>query len=438
MNWPAPARITERIVLRVLVLGFALVVLMLSLGGFLAVRSTKAIEDDAAQVGREQLAVARLLNDVQAGQNTMAAILHQLAPGQDSIDREALLRELETADGALSRIATSAMGSPEAAQWRELDQAVRVFSRGVREAVHRGQSLRVTDLAPLFNLHDRVVQTEQRLLELSERRIEETERRIETQSRDLSANARWLLGACLLLSLLCAAITLLFAHTSIRKLEAQASELSRVSWHMLETQESLARRFSHELHDELGQSLAAVKANLTAGSTTDWAARRADCVELVDQSIANVRQLSQLLHPVILDDFGLDAGLRWLSEGFAQRTGIRTEYHSDFSGRLQDPAETHLFRIAQEALTNVARHSGATVVRIDLRRSGERRLQMVVEDNGRGLAQEQGRGLSLGMIGMRARAQEAGGEFRLSAAEGHGVRIEVEVPLPAEKEGTVA
>ena len=439
MAWLEPARITERIVLRVLVLGFALVVALLSLAGFVAVRSTRAIEDDAAQVGREQLAMARLLNDVQAGQNTMAAVLHQLAPGQDSINRAALLRDLESADRALEKVAVAATGSPEAPRWRDLDLAVRAFSRGVRGALERGPALRAAELGPLFNLHDNVVRIEQELLELSEKRMEATERRIETESRDLAANSRILLGACLILALLCAVITVFFARASIRKIESQASELSRVSWHLLQSQESLARRFSHELHDELGQSLAAVKANLTSGSTTDWAARRADCVALVDESIANVRELSQLLHPVILDDFGLDAGLRWLTEGFAQRTGIRTEYQSSFADRLDDQTETHLFRIAQEALTNVARHSGASVVRLDLHRLGDR-LQMVLEDNGRGLREGSAptpARPSLGMIGMRARAEEIGGEFRLTTPPQTGLRIEVEVPLPGARETNV-
>jgi signal transduction histidine kinase len=434
MAWLEPARITERMVLRALVLGFALVVALLGAAGLVAIRSTRAIEDDAARAGREQLAVARLLNDVQAGQNTMAAVLHQLAPGQEAVPRESLLKDLETADRALSNLAASASGAPESARWRELERAVSAFSRGVREALQKGRVTRAADMTPLFELHDRVVRLEQELLITSEERIEATERRIETASRDLAANSRILLGAGLVLALLCAVVTIAFAHSSIRKIESQASELSRVSWHLLQSQESLARRFSHELHDELGQSLAAVKANLMAHSSADWMARRDDCVALVDQSIANVRELSQLLHPVILDDFGLDAGLRWLAEGFSQRTGIRTEYRSTFNERLDEMVETHLFRIAQEGLTNVARHAGATLVRLDLHPAGGR-LQMVLEDNGRGLREgSTGARTSLGMIGMRARANEAGGGLRLSAPPQGGLRIEVEVPFTRAKE----
>jgi signal transduction histidine kinase len=230
-------------------------------------------------------------------------------------------------------------------------------------------------------------------------------------------------------------LTLFFARRSIRKIENQASELSRVSWHMLQDQESLARRFSHELHDELGQSLAAVKANLNLGKPSDWAARRADCANLVDAAIANVRELSQLLHPVILDDFGLDAGLRWLTEGFEQRTGISTRYVSDFNLRLRDDVETHFFRIAQEALTNIARHSNASAVRVELSEL-HGVLSMTVEDNGRGLDGVQLKQPSIGMTGMRARAKEVGATLHfeqsdIGTAKGKGLRVAVHVPLQA-------
>src|SRR5260221_12807291 len=98
-------------------------------------------------------------------------------------------------------------------------------------------------------------------------------------------------------------------------------------------------------------------------------ARLNDCVKLVDEAIGNVRQMSQLLRPTILDDFGLEAGLRWLAEGFQARTGTEVKVVSTYSGRLPDETETHLFRIAQEALTNIARHAGAKHVEIKLQSS---------------------------------------------------------------------
>jgi len=212
--------------------------------------------------------------------------------------------------------------------------------------------------------------------------------------------------------------------------------LGRVSWHMLEDQEATARRFSHELHDELGQSLTAIRTNLSAldGGAQSTPARVQDCLHLVDEAIGNVRQLSQLLRPVILDDFGLEAALRWLAEGFSTRTGIAVDVESHYSGRLPDETETHLFRIAQEALTNVARHSGAKRVRMKLETRGEE-ICLSIEDDGRGLpgaAPANGRGM--GMIGMRARARSAGGDLNVRSRPGEGVLIEVRAPIRNEND----
>jgi signal transduction histidine kinase len=214
-------------------------------------------------------------------------------------------------------------------------------------------------------------------------------------------------------------------------MEWQTGELSRVSWHMLENQENTARRFSHELHDELGQSLTAIKANL-AGIQSERHAedgRLRDCLTLVDEALRNVRELSQLLHPTILDDFGLDEGLRWLAEGFTQRTGIAVDYSSGFNGRLPNETETHLFRICQEALTNVARHSGATHVSIRFRAEGKD-ICLSILDDGCGLVdRDMTRQEGMGMIGMRARARSAGGILDLRRAGQKGVLIEVRVPI---------
>jgi two-component system sensor histidine kinase UhpB len=162
--------------------------------------------------------------------------------------------------------------------------------------------------------------------------------------------------------------------------------------------------------------------------TSDLESLRSDCLHLVDESIANVRELSQLLRPVILDDFGLDAGLRSLTEKFAQRARIELRYESDVAARYADATETHLFRIAQEALTNVARHSGATVVRVSLTESGGW-LRLTIADNGRGIPEEgDGSPRGLGLTGMRARARQCGGTVELKATPGGGVQIQVVVP----------
>jgi signal transduction histidine kinase len=242
----------------------------------------------------------------------------------------------------------------------------------------------------------------------------------------LATESAGLVGGCLTVALGCALVTVRIAAGVFRQMESNTGELSRVSFRMLEAQESVARRFSHELHDELGGSLTAIKTNLAvlAADPADRA-RLEDCVKLVDESISNVRELSQLLRPTILDDFGLDAGLRWLVERFSERTRIPVDYRSTFDGRLADETETHLFRIVQEALTNIARHSGATQASIHLR-ADDGFVRLTVSDNGHGMAEDRRNGM--GLSGMRARARSAGGELKLDSKPGAGVTVEAWAP----------
>ena len=136
MDFPIPGQLTEHRVLRVLVGGFALVVIFLGVAGFVAIRGTRAIEEDASKVVREQLVMARLFNEVQAEQETLAAVLHQLTHVPDSIDRDKLLHNLEDADIQLTRIAQSGSDTPEPERWQRLVRTTRDFSSEVREALH--------------------------------------------------------------------------------------------------------------------------------------------------------------------------------------------------------------------------------------------------------------------------------------------------------------
>jgi signal transduction histidine kinase len=237
-----------------------------------------------------------------------------------------------------------------------------------------------------------------------------------------------LLGAAVVLSIACAVKTTQTANQAIRRARWHAKELSRLSGHVLETQESVVRRLSRELHDEFGQSLSAIEANLAAitPATAEQASRIEDCMLLIQDAIGNVRELSQLLRPSILDDFGLSPGLRWLAESFQQRTGIEVAARIEYDARLPDESETHLFRIAQEAMTNVARHSGAKRVELTLSEQNGR-VVLNVSDNGRGLSERNGRG-GFGMMGMRERMRAAGGELYVHSTP-QGLTIVAEVPI---------
>jgi signal transduction histidine kinase len=255
------------------------------------------------------------------------------------------------------------------------------------------------------------------------------EARIEGQSQELLDHVTWILGACFLLAVAGSTATIWMIHRAFQQLEWQARELSQVSWHMLDSREQIARRLSHEMHDELGQTLTGLKGMLKRVKPSDLDAMRKEMIEVLDGVLRTVRELSQMLRPVILDDFGLDAALRWLTERFTERTQIHLEYQSNFSERLRENMETHLFRIAQEALTNIARHSGATQAWVRLEVS-DKLVGLTVEDNGHGIAGSMISGQpSLGMVGMRARARELNGELRVENRDEGGLRIRVKAPV---------
>ncbi len=246
----------------------------------------------------------------------------------------------------------------------------------------------------------------------------------------------WTFAGCVALWLACAVWAVNASTGLFRRLEQQAAALTRLQFQFLETQENTARRFSHELHDELGQALTAVKANLSALRTQNEPARVDDCMKLVDQAINDVREMSQLLRPTMLDDFGLDAALRSLTDSFSQRTGIAMHYQSSLAGqRLADRAETSLFRIAQEALTNVARHAEASEVTVELARR-DSQVHLSIRDNGKGMeivkTKANARSLNsggLGIAGMETRAQACGGQFTVQSTVGKGMNVEVTCPI---------
>jgi signal transduction histidine kinase len=434
-----PRQITHQNIFRVLIAGFSLVILLLLAAAVVGVRNIRAIQQNAASLVREQSVTNRLVDELQTQQTNLSEVYSVLARDPDSVDYDRIMSQLDAADRDIDRISAEGAQTAERDLWARLKQSSLDFSREARRllSVESPETFASLDL---FRHHGTFASVAARLIEAEYRKVSAAQEQIDHRSSRLLAASFLFAAPSVLLALLFAVVTVRMVGRLTREMEWQAAELGRVSWHMLEDQEATARRFSHELHDELGQSLTAVKTNLTAldaGGQADHA-RVEDCLHLVEEAIGNVRQMSQLLRPTILDDFGLEAGLRWLTEGFAARTGIEATLESSYSGRLPDETETHLFRIAQEALTNVARHSGAGRVAVELKSSGDE-IRLAIHDDGCGLsnapapeARQAGRPGPLGMIGMRARARSAGGDVTVRSRSGEGVVIEVRVPIQHE------
>lgn len=216
--------------------------------------------------------------------------------------------------------------------------------------------------------------------------------------------------------------------------------LQALSNRMLEMQEAERRHIARELHDEIGQSLTAIKLNLEA-LTRRIADERvrglaAEIAGVAGQVLDQVRRLSLDLRPPQLDDLGLLAALQWLVKRHTRDDGPAIELVApDDLPRLGGQAETACFRVAQEALTNVLRHAGATSVRIELKNE-DGQFCLDVHDDGRGfdLAAARARaleGASLGLVGMNERVALAGGEIRLASRSGTGTHVRACFPLPA-------
>ncbi len=214
----------------------------------------------------------------------------------------------------------------------------------------------------------------------------------------------------------------------------------RISRGVLRLQEEERSRISRDLHDGIGQLLTALKIQLEllereASGLPALASRIAAARELSDTSLAEVRQLSHLLRPQMLDELGLEPTLRWLARTFQKRTGIEVEVVLEGAeGRADPDLETLAYRVVQEALTNVARHSGARAATVTLSRE-RRRLTVRIADHGAGFhpdallsARDEERGF--GVRAMRDRVEFVDGRFSLRSAPGEGTIVEAEIPLP--------
>ncbi len=221
--------------------------------------------------------------------------------------------------------------------------------------------------------------------------------------------------------------------------ERRFRSIAKAVW---KVQEEERRRLARELHDGLGQTLTALtlqlerlREKLERAALPELTGRLDDSVEMARLALNETRELSRLLRPPVLDDLGLAAALSWLARTLDQRTGLKVELELAALGERLDPdLETLLFRLIQEALTNVLRHSGAGCAQVALRRAGAS-LELRVTDAGRGFdpgAVLAGGANGSGLRGMRDRLELFGGRLHLTSAPGQGTEIAASVPLVGE------
>jgi len=220
------------------------------------------------------------------------------------------------------------------------------------------------------------------------------------------------------------------------QLKTSLEQLRQLSLHMESVREEERTNIAREIHDELGQILTSLKIDLS------WLTKRLSkkqesliektkyMYELIDVAVQTVKRISTELRPGALDDLGISAAIEWQAREFERRTEIKVQFNAvpgDFV--LDRDLSTSIFRIFQEALTNVVRHAGATRVRVNLRK-GKDGILLRISDDGKGIKPRQITDpKAFGLIGMRERARFWGGEVKISGTPGKGTMVAVSIPL---------
>jgi signal transduction histidine kinase len=263
------------------------------------------------------------------------------------------------------------------------------------------------------------------------------------RQRELHQYLTWMLAASLTLGLAVAIAAVVRIRVLERRSEEQHArtedaeqEMRRLSNQLVRTQEEERKNLSRELHDELGQMLTALRMEIgraeraQALGSPAFASTLAESKGLIDKMMRLVRDLAMGLRPSMLDDLGLQPALAWQTRDFSRRYNVRVDLtvEGDLE-RLPDPHRTCVYRVVQEALTNCAKHSGATEIQVSVV-GGHDVLDVSVRDNGVGMSSTTGH-TGLGLTGIKERIKEMNGSASIQTKPGGGTVLHITLPIPA-------
>jgi len=318
--------------------------------------------------------------------------------------------------------------------WRDLSRAMAESSAGRRR---RDTAYFWEQILPLRTA---VLEITTRVEAVDARQAASAEAAIQREFEDMGRQLTVVLEIAVAAAVLLAAGCILY----ILKVEKQnrlryqeilegRSALEQLSAKLVAAQEEERRSISRELHDEIGQTLSAVlvdAANLATRIPPDDAEGRRyleNIRNLADSSVNSIRNIALLLRPSMLDDLGLIPALEWQAREVSRRSGIKIKVvDENVSDALPDNVRTTVYRVVQEALRNIASHSGATSASVNVRQEGGR-LILIVEDNGRGFDPSRTRGL--GLLGIEERVKQLGGHLDIKSEPGKGTTLRVEMPV---------
>ena len=308
--------------------------------------------------------------------------------------------------------------------WDEVDRMFQTAEAGDQQAIPIIRELQ-THQAGLSNAVARLLVENNQSEEQAANEIEAVYTRVERQV--------YLFLAGTLAAILVTSLLLIRANRQLfRQLAKLSEQRSELAQKLIATQESTLQFISRELHDEFGQILTAVgsllrRAEKQAPQGDTWSKYVREVSNIVQSTLENVRSLSQALHPVLLDEAGVESALDWYLPTVERQNGIAIHYEKDGNSRpISSRAGIHIYRIVQEALNNVVRHSGATDVWVRLCFRPQD-LLVEVEDHGSGLQPDRAK-RGIGMIAMRERAELVGGTIDWLPVPTGGTRVRLEIP----------
>jgi signal transduction histidine kinase len=324
--------------------------------------------------------------------------------------------------------------------WRSADSIFALSAQG-QEAEAR--MLIQSDLEPKRAI---ITETVSRLLILNDRaQVSAAEKIVEIYA-EVKREVLLLIGVLFFMALVTGLYTLQANRRTFErlqhlaeKLQTQSEQLRKLSWKLIEVQENTLRHVARDLHDEFGQILTAVGAMLSRASQhglehdSVFVSEVQKVKKIVEDTLQNVRDTSQMFRPAILDDFGLEQTLEWFASQFARQTGIHVHFDSDSAGQsVPGDSAIHIYRIVQAALANVARHSGAHEAWVSLKKANGN-LALEIRDDGEGFDPEadmdRTSGEGMGLMGMRERTEHLKGTIVVRSAPGHGTMVRIEIPL---------
>lgn len=435
-----------------LVIGFGGILALWLLSAFVLVRQMAKTDDRSLSIRSRFLRNDQALSTVRT-QTLLSSVYLRDALLETNVDRAADYRDKlqqirSEVEQALKQYVPRGEAEVERSQWDRLQAELRDFW------TTSGPLLAATQMpdraSAMASLRDHVIPKRETVIRISDRIDTLNQEAFAAELRELSRLRASLRTAVWQISLIAVALGAVIAVTASRRarqLEARVREqherevaytgdLQRLSGQLMRAQEDERRRLARELHDEVGQGLSALKLELAAVERAEGSPQFLEALEeargIADTTLRTIRDLSQALHPSMLDDLGLSDTATWYVRAFSRRTGISAELAVEhLEQRLTPDIEACSYRVLQEAMTNIARHAHASRCRVQIARA-ERSLRLVIEDNGRGMptsrsatAEERG----LGLMSVRERVAHLGGSVHISGGHDGGTILTVELPV---------